>query len=261
MSKIVDGKALALKQEEALREKVKSLGVTPKIISILVGDDPASVLYSNIKKNKATDVGINFELREYPVTTSVGDLVSDIKEFNNNLTVNGIMIQLPLPEEFLKGITEDTVVQTITPEKDVDGLTGKGKVLHATVKAVISIFEEEGVDVKGKKVAVVGATGMVGTPMVKVCKEMGAEILEIDSNTDNWKTLTKDADILISCVGKQNLITPEGVKDGAVVIDVGMDVDFERVKEKASVITPPKGGVGPMTVISLMENVVELLER
>lgn len=256
--RIIDGRKIAREHEAILRDKIKSLGTRPLIVSILVGDDPASVLYSNIKQKKAHEVGIGFELKKFPETADFRQVSLEIEKLNQDPQVTGIMIQLPLPDNFLKDFKEEDLIRKIDPKKDVDGLTGQGLVLHATVKAILSIFEAEDISVQDKIVAVVGSTGMVGTPLVQVLKQMGARVLELNSKTENLNNFTKQADIIISTVGKKNLITADSVKNGAVVIDVGMDVDFEGVYPKASKITPPTGGVGPVTVISLLENVLQL---
>ncbi|MDO8429262.1 MAG: bifunctional 5,10-methylenetetrahydrofolate dehydrogenase/5,10-methenyltetrahydrofolate cyclohydrolase [Candidatus Daviesbacteria bacterium] len=255
--RIIDGRALAKKYEESLKIKVKSLKRIPKVISILVGSDPASLLYSQIKKKKAAEIGIDFDFIQFPAEEKYEVVEKYIKDLNDDLDVSGIMIQLPLPKMFLGDKNEDELVSTINPHKDVDGLRSDSLFIHATVRAVLTIFKEEEIEVGGKVVAVVGATGMVGTPMVYELKKRGAEVIPIHSKTRGLEGKTKEADIIISAVGIPNLITEDMVKEGVVVIDVGMDVDFENVSKKAFKITPPKGGVGPVTVISLMENVFD----
>lgn len=257
-SKIIDGRKIAKDHEEQLKQKVASLGIKPSIVSILVGDDPSSVLYSDIKMKKAQEVGIDFNLKEFALPSSTwDDVCEEIKRLNQDEQVNGIMVQMPLPQQFLDSHTEGELVNIIDSKKDVDGLRNDSPYLHATARAVMTILENEGIDVMQKKVAVVGATGMVGTPLVRALKSRGAIVIEINKQTDSLTELTSQADILISAVGQQGLIGPDQIKMGAVVIDVGMDVDFEAVLPKVSKITPPKGGVGPVTVISLLENVVK----
>lgn len=257
--KVIDGKKLALEHEVRLKAKIQQLGIRPKIVSILVGQDPASVLYSKIKKNKAWQVGVDFKLHEFPEDTSFQTLESEIEKLNNDRSVNGVMVQLPLPRQRYDDDLTDQVVWLIKPEKDVDGLTNKGPVPQATIRGVLSILDAERIDINGKKVGVVGVTGMIGGPLAEILRQKGAQILGFDSKTVDLNKEAARADILISCVGKPNLIGSDAVKNGAVVIDVGGDVDFDSAWPKASKITPPKGGVGPMTVISLMENVVDLL--
>ncbi len=258
-SKIIDGKTLALKHEVVLREKIQKLNVKPKIVSILVGNDPASVLYSRMKKNKAEEVGIGFELREFQRNPDLSILKEEIEKLNNDPGVMGIMIQLPLPKDQYDDNQTDKVIGLIDPKKDVDGLTGKGLVPQATTRGVLSIFDAEGIDISGKKVGIVGITGIVGRSLAERLKNKGATILGFNSKTASLNQEASQVDILISCVGKFHLIGPEAVKAGAVVIDGGGDVDFDAVYPKISKITPPKGGVGPMTVISLMENAADLV--
>ncbi len=257
--KVIDGKKLAAEHEDVLRERVAGLSRIPHIMSILVGDNPPSLIYSNLKKKKAEELGISFELVQFPSSTGFGFVVDKIIELNQNSLVDGIMIQLPLPEEFLGNHTTEELINKIDPKKDVDGLTGKGPVFQAAVRGILSMLKSENIDLKISKVALVGAKGMVGSELVNRLKELGANIEEVDKETKNPGEIERQADVLISAVGKKNLITADCVKSGATVIDVGGDVDFENVKEVAGRITPPRGGVGPMTVVSLMENAVELV--
>lgn len=260
-TKIINGRKIAQKHQQLLAEKIRQLKVKPRIVSILVGIDPASILYSKIKKHKAAEVGIDFELHEFPEDVSLQILRGHIEKLNNDQSVSGIMVQLPLPGERYDDNLTDQVVGFIDKAKDVDGLTGRGPMLQATVRGVLSILQAEKIEVKGKKVGIVGITGMIGSPLGEILKNRGAQILGFNSKTVNLDEAASQADILISCVGKPNLIGAEAVKEGAVVIDVGGDVDFAKVLPKVSKITPPQGGVGPMTVISLMENAVEIIEN
>ncbi|QQG43165.1 MAG: bifunctional methylenetetrahydrofolate dehydrogenase/methenyltetrahydrofolate cyclohydrolase [Candidatus Daviesbacteria bacterium] len=267
MDKIIDGKKLAKEHEETLKEKIYKLNKKIRIESILIGDDPASLLYSNLKQKKATEVGIEFELRKFTEDVSWEDVVGQIEELNQNESIHGIMVQLPLPTQFLRNHELQELLDKISPEKDVDGLTGKGSVSQATVRGVISILESENVDLKNKTIVVVGAKGMVGSELIKSLQNKydspvyHTKVEGIDKDTNNSCEAEKQADVLISAVGQKNLIAKDCIKPGAVVIDIGGDVDFENVKEIAGKITPPKGGVGPMTVVSLMENAVELASR
>lgn len=264
--KIIDGRKLAQIRQEKLVEKIKTLPKTPKVVSFLIGSDAPSVLYTNIKQKKAEEIGIKFEAIRLPVETEFEEVAEKIRDLNDEKDVDGIMVQLPLPEEFLKGRDEHELLELIDGKKDVDGLTTKGKFLSATARSVISILEDENIEVKGKKVVVVGASDLVGKPVATELEKMGAEVKMCDSKTENIRLLTIEADILISATGVPKLIKGHMVKNGAVVIDVGAekvdgkvvgDVDFESVEPLASRITPVPGGVGPMTVISLMENAVE----
>lgn len=274
--KIINGKKLAEARQQQLVEKIKVLKKIPKIVSILVGDDPPSVLYTKIKQQKAKEVGIEFQPIHLASPHVKWEAVcSKIEELNRDENVDGIMVQLPLPEEFLQGHNEKELLQLIIPKKDVDGLDYARKVepfVPAAVKAVLSILEDEQIDVKGKNVVVVGASDLVGRPVAGEMEKLGANVTSCNSKTTNLRSETLEADILVSATGVPGLITGDMVKDGVVVIDVGAsskgrsasgreiivgDVDFESVYPKASKITPVPGGVGPLTVISLMENVVE----
>ncbi len=268
MDNIIDGRALAALHEEKLREKLKNLGKTPKVVSILIGDDPSSVLYTNIKQKKAAGLGIDFEPLKFSENDNFDEVAEKIRQLNEDGSVNGIMIQLPIPENFLKGHNWRGLPHLIDPQKDIDGLTPNGPYLSATAKAVISMIKDEGIEIKGKEVAVIGKSDLVGKPIARELTVLGGKIHIIGRSTQNPEQIAKTADILISAAGSPHLVKENWVKRGAVVIDVGTsevngeilsDVDFENVKEKASKITPPKGGVGPMTVISLMENVVQSL--
>lgn len=264
--KIIDGKKLAEKREEKLIKEIKGLPKTPKIVSLLVGTDAPSVLYTNIKQKKACEMGICFEALKFPADMEFDQVLSDITQLNEDPEVDGIMVQLPLPKEFLKNKDEHDLLEAIDGKKDIDGLTSKKVFLSATAKAVVSIIEDEKISVYRKKVVVVGASDLVGKPVATELSRMGAIVEVCDSKTGDLKSHTQTADVLISATGVPNLIKGDMVKQGVVVIDVGAekvdgklvgDVDFASVAPKAFKITPVPGGVGPMTVISLMENVVQ----
>lgn len=271
--KIIDGRKLAVLRQEKLVEKIKTLSKAPKVVSILVGEDAPSVLYTNIKQKKATEVGIDFEAARFSENAEFSEVETKIKDLNNERDVDGIMVQLPLPEEFLRGKDEKELLQLINPQKDVDGLnyahqttSGEARFIPAAAKAVMSILEEENIEISGKKVVVVGASDLVGKPVAEELKKMGGKVTICNSKTVSLQGQTLEANILVSATGVPGLITGDMVKNGVIVIDVGAekvdgklvgDVDFASVYPKASRITPVPGGVGPMTVISLMENVVE----
>lgn len=259
MDNIIDGRALAKLHQEKLEEKIKHLNRTIQIVSILVGEDPSSVLYCDIKQKKARSLGIGFELKKYPENAEWNAVVADMLKMNQEAKIDGIMVQLPLPDSFLGPHTQDEFIGYIDPKKDVDGLTGRGSLPQATARGVLSILDAEGIETRNKKAAVVGARGMVGKELVQKLRQRGAQVTEINRETLSPRLLLNQSDIIISAVGHPNLIQADDVKVGAVVIDVGDDVDFDEVQEKASKITPPRGGVGPMTVISLMENAVDLV--
>lgn len=252
MAIIFDGKKFAKEKEDSLRMRVlglKARGIYPKLASLIIGNDPASELYVNLKKKAAERISAEVDIYKLGENTRIIDILTLIKTLNIDKNVNGIMVQLPLPGKLTD--KKDQIIGAISPEKDVDGLRSDSKFLHPTSKAVIDILRQalKEAPLKGKKVCVVGATGMVGTPLVKELKNEGYELIEA----------RPEADILISCTGRAGLISENMVKDGAIVIDVGSpkgDVQFESVSKKAAFITPVPGGVGPVTITSLLENLI-----
>ncbi len=260
--KIIDGKKLASEKEKELKIKIANFNKTPHIVSILVGDDPASIMYTNMKQKKAKDVGIDFRPLKLPAQTTLKRLEKEIERLNMDKNVDGIMIQLPLPEKHFSKSLTPKIIQKIDSQKDIDGLTGRGKFIQATVKAVATILSSENELGKNKKIVVVGgARGMVGVGLVHELIRMGEDVEGISKSDPQLRNKTNRADILISATGVKNIITADLVKKGAVVIDISYDVDFESVSKKASKITPVPGGVGPMTVICLMENIVSKWEK
>lgn len=274
-SKIIDGKKLALKRQEKLIQEVKKLEKTPKIVSILVGDDAPSVLYTNIKQKKASELGIIFQPLYFNLPPQgwthklFEEVVNKIKELNRNPEIDGIMVQLPLPKLFLQNRSEKELLEFIDDKKDVDGLNyahQTSSYVPAAVKAVLSILKDERIPVAGKKVVVVGSSDLIGKPVAEEMEKLGAKVIICDRQTTDLCRETLKADILISATGVPGLIKGNMISDGVVIIDVGAekvdgkimgDVDFKSVYPKALRITPVPGGVGPMTVISLMENTVK----
>lgn len=268
MATIFDGRKFAAEKEISLQNRVlglKARGVYPKLASIIIGNDPASVLYVNLKKKAAERIGAELDVYHISEKAKLDEIILLINTLNTDKTVQGIMIQLPLPKELVNCKLE--IVNSITPAKDVDGLRKDSLFLHPTSKAVVEIIDEAKKDknvrlpLKGNpcKVVVVGATGMVGAPLVKELKTEGYEVVECNSDTPTLKGETLQGDIVISCAGVPNLIMDDMIKDGAIVIDVGSpqgDVDFELVSKKASFITPVPGGVGPVTISCLLENLI-----
>lgn len=270
---ILDGKKLRDKILENLSKKLAKSDKKPTLAVILAGDDPASRIYVNNKKKTAEKVGINSVVYEYPASVSENELLGKIKGLNEDDSVTAILVQLPLPD----GISKENVINAISPKKDVDGLTRQnvGKmfsgekpyVYPCTPKGIIAILDEYGIEIDGKKAVVVGRSNLVGRPVAQMLLDRNATVTTCHSRTKNLSEITKTADILVSAVGKQ-IVTSDMVKEGAVVIDVGIsrmedgkicgDVDFENVSKIASYITPVPGGVGPMTIASLMSNTVEL---
>lgn len=263
---IIDGRKLALEHQEKVKEKLAKLHVTPSVRSILIGDDPPSILYTNMKQKKALDVGIDFQPIKIPATKDYEKVLNLINKLNTDPNINGIMIQLPIPEEFLKGHQREEVLNLIDGKKDVDGLTDKGVFLPAVVRAIMEILQDEEVNLEGVNTVVLGASKLVGLPVAKELEKKGAKVTICNKETPNQEEIIKHADVLVSATGVAHLVKGYMVKEGVVVIDVGAkkindkivgDIDFESVALKASKITPVPGGVGPMTVICLMENVAD----
>lgn len=274
MAVIMDGKALSIKLKNALKNEVEELkgnGINPCLAVIIVGDNLASKIYVNNKKKSCEELGI--KSLEYALSgeTTEEELLSVINELNNNEEVDGILCQLPLPSH----ICEKNIINAISPEKDVDAfhpenvghiMIGDYTFLPCTPAGVMEILREYEIDVAGKNCVVVGRSNIVGKPMTMLLLKENATVTVCHSRTKDLASFTKNADVLVSAVGKPGLITADMVKENAVVVDVAInrlesgklcgDVDFENVKEKASFITPVPGGVGPMTIATLMKNTV-----
>ncbi len=257
-SNLIDGRAIAQRREKLLQGKIKKLKVKPKLVSILIGEDPASVIYTNMKKRKAESLGLEFELIKFEADAKLADVEAQIKDLNKNKQVHGVMVQLPCPFP--------EVVALISPKKDVDGLNPKSKQIPATIRGVLTLLDEEKINLKGQVVTIIGASEQLGLPLAKELKKRKALVTICDISTKDLREQTLRSDIVFSVAGEPGLIIGRMVKDGVVVIDIGTsrvdnklvgDVDFESVAPKASKITPVPGGVGPMTIISLMENLVE----
>jgi methylenetetrahydrofolate dehydrogenase (NADP+) / methenyltetrahydrofolate cyclohydrolase len=272
---IIDGKEIAKKKRLEIVERVSELkghDITPGLAVILVGEDQASRTYVNSKQKTARELGMHNVLIEYPATITEQELLSKIDELNNDNEIHGILVQLPLPQH----ISEKNLIESISPEKDVDGfhpinigrmMTGQDAFLPCTPFGVMVMLEEMGIDPAGKDVVVVGRSNIVGKPAGQLFLNKNATVTYCHSRTNDLKEHTKKADIVVSAVGKAGLITSDHIKPGAVVIDVGMnrdengklcgDVAFADVKEKAGYITPVPGGVGPMTIAMLMYNTMK----
>lgn len=278
MGQIIDGKAIAAEicgniktRVEALKEK----GLVPCLAVILVGDNPASHVYVNLKGKKAQELGIEVKKYEFDGDMQQSDLIRLVEELNRDEAVHGILVQMPLPEH----MDSQKVLATISPKKDVDGLheynagallTGRDGFIACTPKGVAELVKRTGAQTEGKRCVVVGRSNLVGKPTALMMLRANSTVTLCHSYTQNLGDITKEADILISAVGKANLITADMVKEGAVVIDVGQcrvegawrgDVDYENVINKAGFITPVPGGVGPMTITMLMDNTVEAAEK
>mgnify|MGYP001563391879 CR=1 FL=1 len=259
MAIIFDGKEYAAKKKILLQssvDKVRSLGIVPHLATLLIGTDPASVLYTNLKKKFIESLGCQVDVYNLPETVKYQDVELLIKTLNDDETVHGIMIQMPLPTKLEN--SKSQILNSINTDKDVDGLREDSKFLHPTSKAVMEILALAIFETRQEvlTVCVVGASGMVGKPLVKEFKKLGYIILEADKDTPDLQGLTLQSDAIVSTTGKMNLITPEMVKEDAIVIDVGSPHgDFvSEVSNKASFFTPVPGGVGPVTITCLAEN-------
>jgi methylenetetrahydrofolate dehydrogenase (NADP+)/methenyltetrahydrofolate cyclohydrolase len=266
MTLVFDGKAHAKLKEAEIAKKVcklKKAGITPKLAVFLVGNDSASRLYVSIKKKVAEKMGVTLEVRGQGLKVSKEGIIKEIKTLNKDDSVQGIMVQLPLPKSFSKQDRKE-IVNAIALEKDVDGLRGDSLFIHPTAAAVMQVVKvaEERLERRFGNVAVVGCRGMVGKPLVKELEKRGYKVSGIHSQTKNITTITKKADMVISAAGVFELIKASMVKSGVVVIDVGApkgDI-AGQVCKKASFISPAPGGVGPLTVAYLLENLVHVAE-
>ncbi len=271
---ILDGKALAKKIRASIKKEVDNLkkeGIIPGLAFILVGDNPASQVYVNMKTKACEEVGIYSINHRMPSEISEKELIDVIRMLNENPMVDGILVQLPLP----KHLNEEKIIEAIDYKKDVDGFhpynmgrlaRGNPLFVSCTPFGIMKLLNEYSIEVKGKDVVVVGAGNITGKPMALMLTNSGATVQICHIYTQNLEEKTKRADIVISAVGKPNLIKEEMIKEGAVVVDVGIsrvegkvvgDVDFEKVSKKASYITPVPGGVGPMTIAMLLYNTLQ----
>ncbi|HHU33254.1 MAG: bifunctional 5,10-methylenetetrahydrofolate dehydrogenase/5,10-methenyltetrahydrofolate cyclohydrolase [Zhaonellaceae bacterium] len=277
MAKLIDGKAIAAQIREEVKveaEKFRSEGVIPKLAVILVGDDPASVVYAQSKQKAANKLSIDFELFKMDASTPEADVLSLIEKLNNDPSVHGIMVELPLP----KHISKENVMSAVNPKKDVDGvhpinrgyiLSGEEGLFPATPESCIEIMLRSGIEIEGKHAVIVGRGETVGKPLVFLLLKHNPTITVCHSRTPDLGQFTRQADIVIAAVGKAKLITGDMIKPGAVVIDAGInecdggicgDVDFESAKEVAGAISPVPGGVGSLTTALLFRNVLKGLK-
>jgi methylenetetrahydrofolate dehydrogenase (NADP+)/methenyltetrahydrofolate cyclohydrolase len=276
---ILDGKALSDKFKERLsveNKKLKEKGLIPGLAVILVGEDPASKTYVNSKEKSCQAVGIYSKKITMDANVSEEKLLATITELNNDESIHGILVQLPLP----KHINSAKVLETITPTKDVDGfheynvgklVTGNETFVPCTPLGVMKILQEYGINPEGLDACVIGRSNIVGKPMMNLLLNAGATVTICHSKTKNLKEKTLQADLLVVGIGRPNYVTAAMVKEGAIVIDVGInrlesgklvgDVDFESVAAKCSYITPVPGGVGPMTIAMLLQNTVTSAKR
>ena len=276
---LIDGKALAAKMQAELKvkvDKLKEADNVPGLAVILVGEDPASQIYVRNKARQATAIGLNSSVVRLPETVSEQELLDLIEQYNQSEQWHGILVQLPLPEH----ISEEKVLLAIDPEKDVDGFhpmnmgrlwSGNPLMIPSTPAGIMEMFREYDVELSGKRAGVIGRSNIVGKPMAQLLMMADATVTIAHSKTENLREVTKEADVLVVAIGRDRMIKAEDVKEGAVVIDVGMnrdedgklhgDVDFDEVKDVASLITPVPGGVGPMTITMLMEQTVRAASR
>lgn len=275
MAQILSGKAVSQRIKDELKQEVLNLkanGINPGLAVIIVGDDPASRVYVNNKKKACEEIGIYSEEYALSADTSEEELLKLINTLNNKKDINGILVQLPVP----KHINEETIINAIDPRKDVDAfhpvnvgkiMVGNFDFVPCTPAGVMELIAESGIDVSGKECVVVGRSNIVGKPQAMLLLHKNGTVTICHSRTKDLKEKTKQADILVAAVGIPNFITGDMIKEGAVVIDVGInrvadkklvgDVEFESAEKVASAITPVPGGVGPMTIAMLMKNTVK----
>lgn len=275
MAYIIDGKKISTEIKDETRDKVAELKVAGKEISLAVvqvGDNPASCVYVRNKKKACEYVGIKSVSHELPEETTEAELLELIDKLNNDDTINGILVQLPLPAH----MDENKVIDAISPYKDVDGFhlmnvgalsTGQNGFISCTPYGIIQLLKRSGIEIAGKHCVVIGRSNIVGKPMSMLLLRENGTVTVVHSKTQNMKEITKQADILVVAIGKPKFVDETFVKEGAVVIDVGInrdednkicgDVDYDKVFDKVSAITPVPGGVGPMTIAMLMNNCLE----
>ena len=273
---IIDGKAVATKIRGELKEEVATLGAEIGLAVVLVGDDNASQIYVRNKINACAEIGLKSTLCHLPADTTEEEVLNVLSSLNNDDNIHGIIVQLPLP----KHINTDKVLAHVNPQKDVDGChyvqkgklwTGTPEALPCTPYGCVELLKHYGINISGKHAVVLGRSNLVGRPMAELLLREDATVTICHSRTSNLQDITRSADILCVAIGKSKFVSADMVKDGAVVLDVGInrddngklcgDVDFEMVKDKCSFITPVPGGVGPMTVTMLMKNTVEAYKR
>ena len=278
MAKILDGKLVSQRIKNELKEKVadmKEKGVSVGLAVVIVGDDPASRIYVNSKKKACEEIGIYSEEHALPKATSEQDLLALVDKLNHDDKIDGILVQLPLPSH----IDEKKIINAIDPKKDVDAFhpVNVGKImigdfdfLPCTPAGVMELIAESGIEISGKNCVVIGRSNIVGKPQAMLLLHKNGTVTICHSKTKNLKEIVKNADIVVAAVGVPQMVTGDMIKEGAVVIDVGMnrlenrklvgDVNFEECEKKAAAITPVPGGVGPMTIAMLMKNTVKAAE-
>ncbi|AOM82670.1 bifunctional methylenetetrahydrofolate dehydrogenase/methenyltetrahydrofolate cyclohydrolase FolD [Salisediminibacterium beveridgei] len=276
---VISGKELAKSKRDEMKKQtaiLKEQGIVPGLAVILVGEDPASQSYVKAKQRACEETGIHSEMDHVSPSISEDELLDKIRKLNDAEHINGILVQLPLPDH----ISEEKVIETIDPEKDVDGfhpinigrmMTGQEAFLPCTPNGIVEMIKSKGIDIQGKHVVVVGRSNIVGKPVGQLLLNEHATVTYCHSRTKNMQEFTRAADILVVAVGKEHFVKGEDIKDGAVVIDVGVnrnaegkltgDVEFDSASKKASYITPVPGGVGPMTITMLLQNTIFSAQR
>ncbi|EPU34372.1 bifunctional methylenetetrahydrofolate dehydrogenase/methenyltetrahydrofolate cyclohydrolase [Streptococcus agalactiae] len=280
MTELIDGKALSQKMQAELGRKVERLkeqhGIIPGLAVILVGDNPASQVYVRNKERSALEAGFKSETLRLSESISQEELIDIIHQYNEDKSIHGILVQLPLPQH----INDKKIILAMDPKKDVDGFhpmntghlwSGRPMMVPCTPAGIMEMFREYHVDLEGKHAVIIGRSNIVGKPMAQLLLDKNATVTLTHSRTRNLSEVTKEADILIVAIGQGHFVTKDFVKEGAVVIDVGMnrdengkligDVVFEQVAEVASMITPVPGGVGPMTITMLLEQTYQAALR
>ena len=273
--KIIDGKAISNKIKEEITLKVSKMERKPGLAVILIGEDPASMVYVSNKEKTCSKLGIKSFMYRLPDSTTEEELLLLIDELNNNSEVDGILLQHPVPNH----IDEMKAFNRISPDKDVDGFSvinrgklaiGEDAFVACTPMGVIRMLKHENIEIAGKHCVIIGRSNIVGKPLYELMLKENATVTICHSKTENLSEICKTADILVAALGKPNFVTADMVKDEAIVIDVGInrvdgklvgDVNFEDVSKKASLLTPVPGGVGPMTIAMLMENVIKAYEK
>jgi methylenetetrahydrofolate dehydrogenase (NADP+)/methenyltetrahydrofolate cyclohydrolase len=278
--KIIDGKLVSANIREKIKEKTKAIkdkySKVPGLAAVLVGEDPASQIYVRNKRKSCEDVGIYSEEHKLPESTSQDELLELISKLNNDEKINGILVQLPLPSH----IDDSKILNSVSPDKDVDGFhpinagylfEGKPKFIPCTPHGIIKMLEFYNIDIEGKNAVVLGRSNIVGKPAAILLLQKNATVTICHSRTKDLEDVLKKADIIVAAIGRAHFVKKEMVKEGAVVIDVGInrldtgklagDVDFDAVKEISSFITPVPGGVGPMTITMLLWNTLTSLEK
>ncbi|RDW19153.1 bifunctional methylenetetrahydrofolate dehydrogenase/methenyltetrahydrofolate cyclohydrolase FolD [Oceanobacillus arenosus] len=274
-AEIINGKDLAQELRNEMKEEVTELiqkGLTPHLTVVLVGDNPASRSYVRGKEKAASEVGIESSLIELPESTSEDELLSLIQQLNTDERIHGILVQLPLPKQ----IREQEVIEAISPAKDVDGfhpinigrmMTGEDTFLPCTPYGILTMLQSKNIEIEGKHAVIIGRSNIVGKPVGQLLLNENATVTYCHSRTADLKAYTQKADILVAAIGRANAITSDYIKEGAVVIDVGInrldngkltgDVDFAGAMKKASYVTPVPKGVGPMTIAMLLKNTIK----